>query len=396
MQLLPISNPPPQNQVTLPFDSHNHIQLGDWISHRRMAAPVVDDDDGMYHDDPRGHPSPPYNIDGIMDDIRMAVPACCGMALMSTHPRDFDIIHLISRSSGTNDPLLQHEFTVVPSFGVHPWFVHELTEEDWESVTETSTEPMTFLSNYYHEHGRPRWMHRIETYIRENPKAIIGEIGLDKFHYTTTTTVSDRDDNSNLNNIGKHSMIQKELTTPVEQQVLVFRLQMEMAIQYRRPVCIHCVHAFGPLLDAIADIKQQYHCSNNRNNNIPTFPIAKIYFHAYGGKLNTVQQILSLCEGKAPPTKSNATATITTTKCYFGFAPCVNFRSPKTMDVIRTIGLARLLLETDHEELSSVSSSLQEGIQYLANALNVDTDTVMEQTTKNAMEFYDLTPRDSE
>lgn len=386
---LPISSPPPQNQVLLPlFDSHNHIQLGDWISHHRRAVPGDDVDD---------HPSLPpiYNMDDIMNEIRMAVPECCGMALMSTHPRDFDIIHVLSHFSGTNDPLFPLDFTVVPSFGVHPWFVHELTEEDWESVTtETTMETMSFLSKYFLEHGRPRWMHRIETYISENPNAIIGEIGLDKFHYTTTTLPDCDDDNSKLNNNDKqHSMIQKVLTTPIEQQVLVFRLQMEMAIQYRLPVCVHCVHAFGPLLDALADIKQQYHCSNDhRKNNNTTFPIAKIYFHAYGGKLNTVQQILSLCEGKAPPTKSNATATTTTTKCYFGFAPCVNFRSPKTMDVIRAVGLSRLLLETDHEELSFVSSSLQAGVQYIAQALNVDTNTVMEQTTKNAMEFYNLTP----
>jgi Tat protein secretion system quality control protein TatD with DNase activity len=162
-------------------------------------------------------------------------------------------------------------------------------------------------------------------------------------------------------------------------------------------------------LDIMANIKQQYYqrsknARNNKNNTItnlqqnPTFPISKIYFHAYGGKLNTVLQILSLCEGMNHKQKPNThhpiaptiNTTTTNTKCYFGFAPCVNFRAPKTADIIRSIGLSRLLLETDLEDLSLVSSSLQDVIQFIATVLNIDTTTVIEQTTKNAIEFYNL------
>jgi Tat protein secretion system quality control protein TatD with DNase activity len=171
---------------------------------------------------------------------------------------------------------------------------------------------------------------------------------------------------------------------------------MDVAIRYQRPVCIHCVHAFGPLLDTMAAIKRQY---TSRNiNNKSTFPLSKIYFHAYGGKLNTVLQILALCEGKSHTKKSTTTTNIvtatttisSTTKCYFGFAPCVNFRSPKTVEIIRYIGISRLLLETDLEDVSLISNSINDGIQYIATALDLDTTTVIEQTTKNAMEFYNL------
>ena len=435
--------PPPHlsNHATpvLPFDCHNHIQLGDWISisgssplARKGSNVVVDEDDVVRQQ---------YR-DTIIEEIRTTVPNCCGMALMSTHPRDFEIVQLLGSSSDTgntgtsisevNDP----PFQCIPCFGIHPWFVHELTEDDWCPVNEEWNDgdivvsvgevdpihPITiptlvstkFLYNYYQEYGGcPRWMYQMETYIRENPTAIVGEIGLDKFHYTTGTTVDTNDDTRNysVNNAATTTTTtttEKQLTTPIEQQILVFRCQLEMAIRYQRPVCIHCVHAFGPLLDTLATIKREYSSSssscsssssskkNQQGNNLHPFPIARLYFHAYGGKLNTILQILSVCEGvNHKKSHSNRTTTPTTnctilTKCYFGFAPCVNFRSPKTADIIRTIGISRLLLETDHEDLSLVSSSLTEGIQYIATALKLDTTTVVEQTTKNAAEFYNL------
>ena len=222
---------------------------------------------------------------------------------------------------------------------------------------------------------------------------------------TTQDNIQDSKDDMNTTTI-----LYKELTTSIAQQVQVFRWQLEMAIQYQRPVCIHCVQAFGPLLETITTIKRQYNSNKNNNKNKSkvlrdTFPISKIYFHAFGGKHNTVLQILSLCEGMKHK-KSNTTsiqttttctlssaATVPTTKCYFGFAPGVNFRSPKTVDIIRTIGISRLLLETDHEDVSLVSSSLNEGMQYIATALDLDTTTVIEQTTKNAMEFYNISYR---
>jgi Tat protein secretion system quality control protein TatD with DNase activity len=399
-----------QNSVMLmlPFDCHNHIQLGEWDTGSVTIVP------------PSPIQSQHQNKDAdIYHFIRESVPNCCGMALMSTHPRDFDFIHRLSyysitgsisgnvsgsiatdfdSSSSSSDiehhnqieehqpqqQQLHHQqeehrlpFRIIPAFGVHPWFIHELTDEDWLPMTEGNV-----TSTIEHSGDRPRWTYEIECFLRNNPTAIVGEIGLDRFHFTVTDDATGTTNNSNNTNTNT-----KELTTPIQQQIKVFQAQVELAMRYQRPVCIHCVQAFGSLFDVLAEIKNTHH---------QTLP-NKIYFHAYGGKLNTIAQLISFCEGKTPKTKQETSSTTTRTtsrhctKCYFGFAPVVNSRSHKTPDIIRAIGLSRLLLETDLEDVTLVSQSLKDGIQYIAEALGIDETTVIEQTTKNAIEFYHLT-----
>jgi Tat protein secretion system quality control protein TatD with DNase activity len=103
----------------------------------------------------------------------------------------------------------------------------------------------------------------------------------------------------------------------------------------------------------------------------------KLYFHAFGGKVGTIPQLLASCSSK-------------TTQVYFGLAAVINFRSPKTADVIRAIGLDRLVLETDQEDAALVYESMQRGIQYLAQALDVTEEEVIAKTTRNAMDFYGI------
>lgn len=251
----------------LPFDAHNHVHMG-------PADPLL----------------PLENVSG--------------MAVMSTHPRDFFRVESLSH---------QHPRQIVPCFGVHPWFLHEAGEQS-------------------------DWMEDIQRYLEENPKAIVGEIGLDGFHFDAET---------------------KALTSPMEQQVEAFTQQLQLATDLNRPVSIHSVKSFGPLLSILS--KQA----------LPP----KLYFHAFGGKVGTVNQILSLCKKQ---------------DVYFGFAPIVNFRSPKTPAVLRKIGIERLLLETDHEDARLVANSMRVGMQYIAEALDVSEATLIETTTNNAKKFYGL------
>ena len=67
-----------------------------------------------------------------------------------------------------------------------------------------------------------------------------------------------------------------------------------------------------------------------------------------------------------------------------------DFRSPKTAQVMQKVGLERMVLETDHEDAAFVQPSMREGIAYIAQALGVDEATVIETTTKNALDLYGL------
>jgi Tat protein secretion system quality control protein TatD with DNase activity len=131
----------------LPFDAHNHVHMG---------------------------PSPPglALVGGGKDGTSTAnLAAISGMAIMSTHPRDYDrVLHLTKSLPAAITS--SNKVQIVPCLGVHPWFLHELTQEDWEnSQTEKN----------------PKWIQHLEALLTANPNAIVGEIGLDGFHFDPHT-----------------------------------------------------------------------------------------------------------------------------------------------------------------------------------------------------------------
>mmetsp|Transcript_10141 Transcript_10141/g.15497 ORF Transcript_10141/g.15497 Transcript_10141/m.15497 type:complete len:293 (+) Transcript_10141:77-955(+) len=292
--------------MRLAFDAHNHIHMG---PNPPMKALVKEN---FEH--------------SVSTDL---VSELSGVAIMSTHPKDFPVV----KSLATSIPSSCSGVHVVPCYGVHPWFLHELEERHWKPSYPDST--------------TPSWLNEIEQLIRDDPKAVVGEVGLDGFHFSPDSG---------------------ELTTPMDKQIEVFEAQMELAAQYQRPVSIHTVQCMGQMLASLTKLKKS-------KKGLPP----KIYFHAFGGKVGTIDQLLSCC-GTKPG------------KTYFGFAPIINFRSPKTPEVVRKVGLERLVLETDHEDAGQVLSSMDKGISLIAEALNESRDTVIERTTQNAFDLYGISP----
>ncbi|KAM6562874.1 hypothetical protein CsatB_022872 [Cannabis sativa] len=85
--------------------------------------------------------------------------------------------------------------SIIPSFGVHPWFVKERT---------------------------PNWFDTLKQMFDSTPDAAVGEIGLDKGSKGKLIDFVD--------------------------QVQVFEQQLQLAKDLNRPASVHCVRAFGDLL----------------------------------------------------------------------------------------------------------------------------------------------------
>jgi Tat protein secretion system quality control protein TatD with DNase activity len=81
-----------------------------------------------------------------------------------------------------------------------------------------------------------------------------------------------------------------------------------------------------------------------------------------------------------------------TVPVYLTFCAGTNedFRSPKTADVVRKVGLDRLVLESDHEDAQFVPKSIEDCVDFLASSLDVGEEEVIQQTTRNAFSFYGL------
>ncbi|MDZ8118859.1 TatD family hydrolase [Pontiella agarivorans] len=140
------------------FDAHNHIQdnrlFPDLEKVMKRAAEV-----------------------GV---VKMGIKGCCE----SDWPRVIDL-------SKTYDG-------IYPSFGLHPWFISERSEQ---------------------------WLRTLENLLMEYPEAAVGEIGIDH-------AVEERDD--------------------VEQEKVFFQ-QLELARTLERPVSIHCRRAWGRLIELLDD-----------------------------------------------------------------------------------------------------------------------------------------------
>ena len=186
----------------LPFDAHNHVHLGPqctpWPFPSVSSSPPP----------PSSSLSPPLSsthtesAKSKYSDNRMSIyyPSCdnndsnsqhrlCGMAIMSTHPRDFARVLELASNSIVDQCCC---FIIIPCIGVHPWFLHELDDDDdkdedwWQPPQEVSSMEENNNNNNNNNNilqTRPRWIVQMEELLMEHPRMAVGEIGLDGFHF---------------------------------------------------------------------------------------------------------------------------------------------------------------------------------------------------------------------
>ena len=90
----------------------------------------------------------------------------------------------------------RHPGFVIPSFGCHPWFVHQRTSD---------------------------WQANLLRYLDETPGAVIGEIGLDRW--------------------------KEGLHLPEQEEVYLW--QLRLAAERNLPASLHCLQAWGRLLELL-------------------------------------------------------------------------------------------------------------------------------------------------
>ncbi|KAL9236742.1 hypothetical protein vseg_011376 [Gypsophila vaccaria] len=151
--------------------------------------------------------------------------------------------------------------SVLPCFGIHPWEVQERS---------------------------PNWLSVLRQYFESTPSASVGEIGLDK---------------------GSRG---KEID--FDDQVDVFRKQLELAKELKRPASVHCVRAFGDLLDVM--------------KSVGPFPEG-VVLHSYLGSAEMVPELARL-------------------GAYFSLSGfLMSLKPQKAKKMVKAVPSDRILLETD-------------------------------------------------
>lgn len=148
------------------------------------------------------------------------------------------------------------------------------------------------------------------------------------------------------------------------EQMQVFSIQVDWAVERDLPVIIHCREGLDEVLE-ILDSK-------------PIKP--KAVFHSFGGTVEDVERIR--CSGDF----------------YFGINGIVTFKNSKLGEVLPAIGADRILLETDAPYLAPVphrgrrneSAYIVHTAAKIADALGLSADKVAEITTANATRLFGI------
>lgn len=171
-----------------------------------------------------------------------------------------------------------HHSWIVPSFGIHPWWVGRQS---------------------------PNWHGELQRLLTRYPEAGVGEIGLDQWMLNHA-----REDDRRLQGLPR---------APLDEQLLVFTSQLQIAAQLNRVASVHCLEAWGPIWEVLQR---------------SALPARGFLLHAYSGP---EEMIAGFAESGA----------------YFSFnGAFLGNRKERQQDLFRTIPLERLLVETDAPSMS--------------------------------------------
>lgn len=258
--------------------------------------------------------------------------------------------HWIDSHNHLQDPRLGDPGPVIKAMkqaGVTRCVVNATRESDWSAVEALASEHPDFISSAFgihpwHAHtAAPGWQERLAALLEKHPQASLGECGLD--HWVAEPSLA----------------IQRP----------VFIDQLRLAREMDRPITLHCLKAWGALLDCFAESP----------------PPSRFLMHSFGGSIETARRLLPLGS-------------------YFSFSGhFLHMRKSAVLDVFRQLPLDRILLETDAPDMlppaEIITHPLPESRNHPANlpaigealaaALGMTSAALAELTHENAQRFIE-------
>ncbi|HCQ78478.1 MAG TPA: TatD family deoxyribonuclease [Verrucomicrobiales bacterium] len=195
---------------------------------------------------------------------------------------------------------------ISPAFGLHPWKINSRS-----SV----------------------WLETLKNYLHRFPHATLGECGLDRWMKSPN----------------------------LEDQHQIFREQMNLALSLDRPITIHCLKAWGPMMSELRGFQR-----------LPPF-----LFHSFGGSLEIGEKAARMGG-------------------FFSFSGY--FLQPKkarTREIFSRLPIERILVETDAPEMALPNPKFQfknlnhpANLAFISRELAKICDTEQETFTTNTYAFW--------
>lgn len=285
---------------------------------------------------------------------------------------------------------------IIPSFGWHPWFSHQLYDDKplsdpageavssdtfkmthYKSVLEPSPEDKDFLQSLPTPRPLSEYLSQTRRRLERYPFALIGEIGLDRaFRVPDHREESSTQGDPSLTPGTRDGKRLTPYRVSMNHQRYILKAQLNLAGEFNRAASVHGVAAHGIVFDTLRDSWRGYEnvvCSKrekkrrssvadahrnedeggmqdealNTENSKPFPP--RICLHSYSGPLEPLKQYLH----------PSIPATI-----FFSFSHLINFSSAtsKAVDVINAIPNDRILVESDVHRAGELMDDLLEKI----------------------------------
>ncbi|KAJ5106484.1 hypothetical protein N7456_003159 [Penicillium angulare] len=309
------------------------------------------------------------------------------LTVMGTRGEDQELVQQTAQSLNAQNPL--QEDRIIPCFGWHPWFSHQIlidntkttdsASQDAQTETETDidakkkhytavlapsvAEDEEFLNFLPTPIPVSQLIAGTRKRLESHPHALVGEIGLDKsFRLPGAWTVKEL--GSRDEQITPGSREGRPLSpykVKLEHQKALLKSQLQLAGEMQRAVSVHSVQAHGAVFDilkelwaghekvilsrrqrerrqdaegALSEDEEDEQEASLKDPKPVQFP-PRICMHSYSGPVEPIRQFMN---------KKNPS------DVYFSFSAVINFTEAglrKVGDVINILPEDRILIESD-------------------------------------------------
>jgi Tat protein secretion system quality control protein TatD with DNase activity len=344
------------------------------------------------------HPTDTMSSTERIPDMRARL-----LTIMATRSQDQDLVASVGTSLGLRTGMSISNSSgldpaqVVPAFGWHPWFSHQLYDDTsnkptykpkesasaddhaaansahYAAVLQPSRDDPDFIASLPTPVALSHFISSTRKRLLENPLALVGEIGLDKaFRLPQQWQGSEelaRDDTVTPG--GREGRLLSPYHVAMSHQVKILKAQLALAAELGRAVSVHGVQAHGVLFDVLCstwkghekeilgrrqkrlvsegaedfssdedddEINRQESARGTEHGNSPDvkpYP-PRICLHSFSGSTQMAKQYIN-------PTIP--------AEIFFSFSSCINLGTPsqnaRSAEVIQAVPENRILVESD-------------------------------------------------